>query len=126
MDEVASHVLGGLRVIVERRNDREDGGAGVGGELHVAEMDAVEGGFADADDERTIFFEADIGGALDEVLCEAAGDGGEGSHGAGKDDHGAGGVAAAGDVGTNVGVGMLLDFGRGCAEKLFGEAIAAA
>ncbi len=51
VDEVARHVFGGLRVIVESRDCGEDGGACVGGQLHVAEVDAVEGGFADAEDE---------------------------------------------------------------------------
>ncbi len=126
MDEVAGHVLGCLRVVVEGGDDGEDGGAGVGGKLHVAQMDAVERGFADAEDEAAVFFEADVGGAVDEILREAVGDGGESSHGAGKDDHGFGGVAAAGDVGADVGVGMLLDFWGWCAEEFFCEAVATA
>ena len=126
MDEVAGHVLDGLRVIVEGGDDGEDGGTGVGCQLHVAEMDAIEGSLADAEDERAIFFEADIGGAVDEVLREAVGDGGESAHGAGKDDHGGGGIAAASDVGSDVGVGMLLDFWRWRAEEFFCEAVAAA
>lgn len=74
-------------------------------------MDAVEGCFADAEDEWAIFFEADVGGALDEVLRKAVGDSGEGAHGAGKDNHRGGGVTAAGDVGSNVGVRVWMDFG---------------
>ena len=58
MDELAGHVLGGLRVVVEGGDGGEDGGSGVGGELHVAEMDAVEGRLADAEDEGAAFFEA--------------------------------------------------------------------
>jgi len=110
VDEVAGHVFGGLGVVIEGGDGGEDGGAGVGGELHVAEVDAVEGCLAYTEKQRAIFFEADVGGALDEVLREAVGDGGECSHGAGKNDHGVGGVAAAGDVGADVGFGMLLDF----------------
>ena len=89
-------------------------------------MDAVEGGFADAEDEGAVLFETDVGGAVDEVLREAVGDGGQGAHGAGKDDHGVGRVAAAGDVGADVGFGVLLELGAGCAEELFGEVVAAA
>src|SRR5258707_12952018 len=89
-------------------------------------MDAVERGFADAEDERAILFEADIGGALDQVRGEAVGDGGEGAHGAGKDDHRAGGVAAAGDVGAYVGFGVLLDPGGWGAQEFFYEIVAAA
>jgi hypothetical protein len=126
VDEVAGHVLGGLGVVVEGGDRGEDGGAGVEGELHVAEMDAVEGSLADAEDQGAVFFEADVGGALDQVRGEAVGDGGEGAHGAGKDDHRVGGVAAAGDVGADVGFRMLLDF-RGCAaEEFFCEVVAAA
>jgi hypothetical protein len=126
VDELAGHVFGALRVVVEGGDDREDGGAGVGGELHVAEVDAVEWRLADAEDEGAIFLEADVGGALDEVRGEAVGDCGEGSHGAGKDDHGVGGIAAAGDVGADVGLRVLLDFWRWGAEEFFCEVVAAA
>jgi hypothetical protein len=126
VDEVAGYVFGGLGVIVEGGDCGEDGGAGVGGELHVAEMDAVEGGLANAEDQRSIFFEADVGSALDQVRGEAVGDGGEGAHGAGKDDHRVGGVAAAGDVGANVGFGVLLDLWGWGAEEFFYEVVAAA
>ena len=50
MDEVAGHVFGGLRVVVESGDGGEDDCSGVGGELHVSEVDAVEGGLADAED----------------------------------------------------------------------------
>jgi len=76
VDELAGHVFGGLRVVVERWDDGEDSGAGVRGELHVAEVDAVEGCLADTEQEGAVFFEADVGGALDEVGGEAIGDGG--------------------------------------------------
>ena len=126
VDELAGHLGGALGEVVEGGDDGEDGGAGVGGELHVAQVDAVERRFADAEDEGAALLEADVGGSLDEVGCEAVGDGGEGSHGAREDDHGVGGVAAAGDVGSDVGVGMLLDLWGGAAEEFFGEVVAAA
>jgi hypothetical protein len=126
VDEVAGHVFGGLGVVVEGGDCGEDGGTGVGCELHVAEVDAVEGGLADAEDQGAIFFEADVGGALDEVCGQAVGDGGQGAHGAGQDDHGRGGVAAAGDVGAYVGFGVPLDLGGCGAEEFLYEVIAAA
>ena len=126
VDEVAGHVLCGLGMVVKGGDCGEDGGAGVGCELHVAEVDAIEGGLADAEDQGSIFFEADVGGALDQVRGEAVGDGGEGAHGAGKDDHRVGGVAAAGDVGAYVGFSVLLDLGRWGAEEFFCEVVAAA
>ncbi len=126
VDELAGHFGGALRMVVEGGDDGEDGGSGVGGELHVAQVDAVEGSLADAEDEGAALFEADVGGALDEVRGEAVGDGGERAHGAGKDDHGVGGIAAAGDVGADVGVGVVLELRAGCAEEFFGEIVAAA
>ena len=126
VDEVASHLFGALRVVVEGGDGGEDGGAGVGGQLHVADVDTVEGGLADAEDKGAVFFEADVGGAVDEVLREPVGDGGKGAHGAGKDDHRVGGVAAAGDVGSYVGFGVLLESRAGSAEEFFGEVVAAA
>src|SRR5262249_31213076 len=72
------------------------------------------------------FFEADIGGAVDQVVGEAVSDVREGAHGAGKDDHGGGGVAAAGDVGADVGFGVVGGFGAGDAEEFFYEGVAAA
>ena len=51
---------------------------------------------------------------------------GEGAHGAGKDDHGGGGIAAAGDVGSDVGFGVVVELGAGGAEEFFGEVVAAA
>jgi hypothetical protein len=89
-------------------------------------VDAVERGLAVAEDEGAVFLEADVGGAVDEVLCDAVGDGRKGAHGAGKDDHGVGGVAAAGDVGADVGFGVLLEFGAGGSEEFFGEVVATA
>lgn len=126
MNELPCHLHGGLRLIVERGHSRKDGGTGVGGELHVAQVNAIERSFAHAQDERPPLFEADIGGSLNEIRCESVGDGGEGSHGAGKDDHRAGGVASAGDAGADVGVAMLPKFAAGCAEEFFCEAIAPA
>src|SRR6266436_9168439 len=60
------------------------------------------------------------------MLCETVGDACQGSHGAGEDDHGVGGVAAAGDVGAYVGFGVLPDLGGWGAEEFFCEVVAAA
>jgi len=116
MDEVPRHLGGALRVIVERRDRREDGGSCVGRELHVAQVDAVERRLAHAEDERATLLEADVGGAMDEVGGEAVGDGCERSHGAGKNHHRVGGIATACDVRAYVGVGMLAKFFAGGAE----------
>ncbi len=59
-------------------------------------------------------------------MREAVGDGGEGAHGARQDDHRFSGVAAAGDVGADVGFSVLLELGARGAEEFFGEVVAAA
>lgn len=111
--------IGGLQV--ESGYDGEDGCAGFSGERHVAQMDAIEGRFADAEDERAALFEGDIGGAGDERVGEAEGDGSERAHGAWEDDHAVGGVAAAGNGRADIGVGVLDGFGWRCPEELFEE-----
>ncbi len=125
VDELAGHLcrVGGL--VVERRDDREDDRTGFGGQRHVAQMNAVERGFAHAEDEGTALFEGDVGGAGDERIGKAVGDGGECAHGARQDDHAAGGMAAAGDGGADVEVGVQNGlYGRG-AEELFEQVGAA-
>ncbi len=67
VDELPSHVGGALWVVVERGDNGEDDGSRVGGELHIAKMDAIEWCLADAEDEWASFFEADVGGSLYKV-----------------------------------------------------------
>lgn len=125
LDELAGHVGGGLGGVVEGGHDGVDGGSGLGGEGHIAEVDEAKWGFTDTEDKRSALLEGDVGGAVDEGVGEAVGDGGEGSHGAGEDEHGVRGVGAGGYVGADVFVGVLLDFEGGGAEELFGEVVAA-
>ena len=126
VDELAGHFGGALRQIVERGDGGEDDGSGVGGELHVAQVDAVEGSLADAEDEWATFLETDVGGSLDEVRGETVSDGGERSHGARKNDHAVGGITAAGDVRADVVVGEVLQLRAGCAEEFLGKIVASA
>ena len=123
---VLRDVVDGLRVVVEGWDDGVDGRAGFGGRGHVADVDEVQRGFADTEDEWAAFLEADIGGALDEVLGDAVSDAGEGSHGAGQDDHAVAWIRAAGDGCAYVLVGQLHDFCGASAEELFYQGIAAA
>ena len=125
-DVVAGDVVDGLRVVVEGGDEGEDGGSCFGGGGHVADMDEVEGGLADAEDEGAVFLEANVGGALDEVLGEAVTDAGEGAHGAGQHDHAVAGVGTAGDGSADVFVGELRDLGGALAEQLFHKGVAAA
>ena len=125
VDEVAGHLGCVLGMIVESGDRRKDRCACIGGELHVAQMNPVEGSLTHAEDERSALLEADIGGAVDEIGCQTVRDRGEGSHGAGKNDHGMGRVASAGDAGSDVRVDVLVKLGAWRAEKFFGEIIAA-
>lgn len=89
-------------------------------------MDSVEWGFTNAEQQRVAFFEADVSRAMDQVRGEAIGDGGEGAHGARQNNHCVSGIASAGNVGTDIALCVLLDFGGRCAEELLCEVVAAA
>ena len=87
VDEVASDVVNGLRVVVEGGDDGIDRSAGLSDGGHIANVDEIEGRLADAEDKRPALLEADIGGAFDEVRGEAMGDAGKRAHGTGKNNH---------------------------------------
>lgn len=125
VDELPRHLRCASWVIVERGDGRKDSGSGLGCQLHIAQMDAIEWSLAHAQDKRAALFEADIGGAMDEVAGEAVGDGGERPHGAGKHDHCADGVASTGDTGADVGIGVLAELIARCAEQFFCKIVAA-
>ena len=123
VDEVAGDVVDGLRVVVEGGDDGEDRCAGFSDCGHVANVDEVEGSFADAEDEWTALLERDVGGALDEIGGETMRDAGKRAHGAGKNNHREDRAGAAGDGRADIFMREELDFFRGVAEKFFSEAI---
>jgi len=123
VDEVAGDVVDGEWLIVEGGDDGEDRGAGFSDRGHVANVNEVEGSFADAEDEWTALLERDVGGALDEVGGEAMGDAGERAHGAGKNNHREDRAGAAGDGCADIFMREELDFFGGVAEKFFGEIV---
>ncbi len=125
VDVLPCHLVEIGGVIVEAGNHGVDGGAGFCGVGHVAQVNAIEGGFAHAEDKRAALLERDIGCSRNERVGEAVGDGCECAHGAGKNDHSAGGVAAAGDTCADVFVAELDGFFRRVAEEFF-EALRAA
>jgi hypothetical protein len=128
VDELARHLGGIARQVVEGGHDGEDGGPGFVGEQQVAQMDAVEGRLAHAEDEAAALLEADVGGAFDEVGGHAIGDAGQRPHGAGQHDHSIAGSASAGNAGADVGLRVLNDFvgGGRRAEELFDQSVATA
>jgi hypothetical protein len=83
-------------------------------------MDFIEGRFADAKQERPFFFEADIGSSLDKLRGNAVGDAGQSSHAAGHDHHGVRGIRAAGNVGSDIGIRLLMNF-RGGLRRITAE-----
>lgn len=121
----ANEIVYRLRPEIKSRNDREDGCTGVGGQAHVAYVNFVQRGFAYAEYERTALFQANIGGAFDELCCEAVCDLGECSHAARDDDHRVGRVGTAGDVSANVVVALHVDLLRRRAEYLLNQVAAA-
>ena len=80
IDELASHLGCALREVVQCGNDGEYSGTGIRGKLHVAQMNAVEGCFADAEDETAALLQADVSGTLNQVVCKAICNPGKGSH----------------------------------------------
>jgi hypothetical protein len=82
---LGEQVVDGLRVVVEGGHGRQDGRAGQGDGLHVADVDEVQGRLPGDQDELPAFFEAHVGGAGDEVAAVARGDRRQGLHRAGHD-----------------------------------------
>lgn len=54
---------------------------------HVPQMDAVEGSFPDAENQRSLLFQCDVRGAIDESRCHTVRNGRKRSHRAGQYDH---------------------------------------
>ena len=72
--EFAGHSVEAGGAVVEGRDEWEDRSTGVGGSVHVADVNLIQGRLADAEHQRPSFFESYIGGALDELRCNAVGD----------------------------------------------------
>jgi len=116
--ELAGHDGGIGGRLIEGRNAGEDGGAGLGGQRHVAQVNAIEGRLAHAEDEGAAFLERDVGGAGDERVGQAERDGRERAHGTWENNHSIGWMAAAGNGRADIGVGVL-DYFRGFGGEQF-------
>ena len=118
-DGVDEVVESGWAVIKGGAGGADDGaGAGEGG--HVVDVDGGEGHFTVDEDERASLFEGDVGGAEEEGIGEACGEGGEGVGRAGADGHGVGGIGAGGEGAEEVVVVVPMDAGAGAVEEGFG------
>ena len=95
-----------LRAQVEGGHGREDDAAHFGDAAHIVEVGEVERGFARHQHEAAALFEGNVGGAGEQVVAQAVGDGGEAAHGAGGHQHAGGFKRAAGDGGAEIADGV--------------------
>src|ERR1700739_2720554 len=98
--KLGGHGIEASGPVVKGRNQREDGSSGVGGTVHVADVDFVERSLANAEHQRASFLEGDIGGTVDKVGREAVGNAGERTHAARNHDHRVDGIGTTGHVGA--------------------------
>ena len=124
--ELVGHLLESRGTEIVRRNERKDGRTGIGSPVHVADMDFIERGLANAKNQRTLLFKANVCGPLDQVRCDAIGNASQSADAAWQNNHGAGGIRTAGDVGSDIGVRLLLNFSRVAADELLNEVAPAA
>ena len=124
--ELVGHLVESGRTEVVRGDEGKYGRAGVGGPVHVADVNFVERSFADAEHQRTFFFEADVSGAFDQVRGDAVCNAGKGSHAAGNNDHGVGGIRTTRNVSADISVGLLMDFAGRVSEHLAHQVATAA
>ena len=93
-------------------------------------MNFVEWCFTDAEHQRTFLLKADVCRALNQLGGNTVGNAGESAHAARNDDHRVSGVGTAGDIGTDIRIGLLVNFtrwlARCVAENLSDEVAAAA
>ena len=66
-------------------------------------------------------FRRDVGGSFDKAGGDSVGNAGQGANAAWDDDHRVCGIRAAGHIGADIAIGLLLDFLRLAAQKLRDE-----
>ena len=105
--------------VVEGGDEREDGSPGIGGSVHVADVNLIQRRLADAEHQGLSFFESYIGGALDELRGDAVGDARQGTNTAGDDDHPIARIGTAGHVGADIGIGLQTGFCGRLAQQIW-------
>jgi len=100
-------------MVIKGRDQGKDGRAGIGGPVHVTDVDFVEGRFTHTKYKRTFLFQRDVGGSFDQLCRDSVGNAGQSAHAARNDDHGLGGIGAARHVSADVGVRLKFDLLRG-------------
>src|SRR5947207_3717344 len=124
--KLVGHLIERCRQEIVGGDERKDSRPSVSGAVQVANVDFVERRLADAKNQGTLFFEAHVGGAFNQVGSTAVGNAGQGSDAARYDDHRGGRIGAAGDVCADVGVRLLTNFAGSAAENLADQITATA
>lgn len=124
--ELVGHLVKSRRAEIVRGNQGKDGRTGIGSTIHVADMNFIERRFAYAEDQWAPLLETNIGGALDQMRRDAIGDTSQSAHAAWQNNHRARGIRTAGDVGSDIGVRLLMNFSRVAADELLNESAPAA
>ena len=112
------HGIGARRMVIERRDQREDRCPRVGRERHVAKVDFVQRRLANAEHQRAALLEGDVGGTFDQVRGRAVGNAAERTDAAWDNDHRVGRIRPAGHIGTDIRVRLLLNLCRSRADDL--------
>jgi len=86
-DDGVGEFFDGLGFVVPGGGGGEDSGAGFGEGGEVAEHDDVHRHLAGDENEVSALFQADVGGAGEEVVADAVGDAAGAAHATGDDDH---------------------------------------
>ena len=123
--ELPCHDFGACWPIVKGRDEGEDSRSGIGGPVHIADVDFIEGSLADTEHKRALLLEADVSRALNQVRGDAIGNAGQGADAAGDHDHAVTRIRATGDIGADISVCLLLDLAGLVPEQLLDEVIAA-
>src|SRR5215472_4690919 len=100
-------------MVIKGRDQGEDGRAGIGGPVHVTDVDLVEGRFTDTKYKGTLLFQRDVGGAFDQLCRDSVGDARQSAHATWNNHHGVGGIGTAGHIGANVCIRLKFDLSRG-------------
>ena len=124
--KLVRHLVEGGGTEIVGRYERKDGRASVGGTVHVANVNFVERRFPYTKYQRTSFFKANVGGALNQAGSDAVRNTGQSSDTARNDDHRIGRIGTTGNVCANISVRLLVNFAGGATEKLARQIAAAA
>ena len=122
-----------MRHLIERRrkevvggNERKDGRSRIGSPVHVANMNFIEGRFANTEHQGSSFLEANVGGALQQLRCNSVRHASKSPDAARQHDHRLSGIRTAGNIRAYIGIRLLLNLARLGSEQLRHKVVAPA